>query len=182
MKSSCVQATCKAHAKPDLQFESRQLTFFAGVSILQELFATLDLTNRLRGVFHRRQAGKVFRPQKLFLQLVLQLVLHLLLCLPCPFLNDDGIAVQAGFRFRGHRIEFFLRRFSREPLSRRGAVRIYPFSVEHGDGDALREHNLSGLIRHRDAIFLKSAFHQPDYRRPYLQPTAFAAIEPKVDP
>ena len=75
MKFSRKQTTCKAHAKPDLQFESRQLTSFGGVIILQELFATLDLTNRLRGVFHRRQAGKVFRPQKLFLQLVLHLLL-----------------------------------------------------------------------------------------------------------
>jgi hypothetical protein len=33
------------------------------------------LMDRLKDVFHRRQAGKIFRPQKLFLQLILHLLL-----------------------------------------------------------------------------------------------------------
>ena len=43
--------------------------------ILQELFGELHLMDRLKDIFHGRQAGKIFRPQKLFLQLILHLLL-----------------------------------------------------------------------------------------------------------
>ena len=75
MKISRKEANCKAHARPILRFESHQLTAFGGIVILQELFASLQLVEQLRGVFHRRQLGKIYRPQKLFLQLVLHLLL-----------------------------------------------------------------------------------------------------------
>lgn len=75
MKFSRKQANCKAHARPQIRFESHQLTAFGGVVILQELFAQLNLREGLRSVFHRRQRGKVHRPQKLFLQLIVHLLL-----------------------------------------------------------------------------------------------------------
>jgi hypothetical protein len=75
MKVSRKAIASKAHARPTIRFETQQLTGFAGIVILQELFAELRLTDRLRNVFHRRQQGKVYRPQKLFLQLMLHLLL-----------------------------------------------------------------------------------------------------------
>lgn len=75
MKYSRKHANGKAHARPELRFECQQLTAFGGLVVLQELFAQLHLMDRLRDVFHRRQTGKVYRPQKLFLQLMLHLLL-----------------------------------------------------------------------------------------------------------
>lgn len=75
MKYSRKQIHGKAHARTNLRFECHQLTAFGGLIVLQEFFAQLNLVDRLRGVFHRRQSGKVYRPQKLFLQLILHLLL-----------------------------------------------------------------------------------------------------------
>lgn len=75
MKLSRKQANCKAYARPRLRFVSHQLTSFGGIVVLQELFAKLHLLDCLKDVFHRRQVGKIYRPQKLFLQLILHLLL-----------------------------------------------------------------------------------------------------------
>jgi len=75
MKLSRRRANCKGHARPTLRFESHQLTAFGGIVVLQDLFGKLNLLDRLKDVFHRRQAGKIYRPQKIFLQLILHLLL-----------------------------------------------------------------------------------------------------------
>lgn len=75
MKCSRKEATCKAHAHTTLRFECHQLTAFGGLVVLQEFFGQLRLMDRLKDVFYRRQSGKVYRPQKLFLQLILHLLL-----------------------------------------------------------------------------------------------------------
>ena len=75
MKFSRKQTNRKAHACPILRFETHQLTAFSGIVVLQQLFGDLNLMDRLKDVFHSRQAGKIFRPQKLFLQLILHLLL-----------------------------------------------------------------------------------------------------------
>jgi len=75
MKCSRKEANCKAHAHTTLRFECHQLTAFGGLLILQEFFSQLSLMDRLKDVFCRRQSGKVYRPQKLFLQLILHLLL-----------------------------------------------------------------------------------------------------------
>jgi hypothetical protein len=75
MKFSRKNALRKVHARPRLRFEEHQLTSFAGIVILQELFTSMQLMEKLRSVFHGRQSGKVYRPQRLFLQLVLHLLL-----------------------------------------------------------------------------------------------------------
>lgn len=75
MKYSRKEVNGKAHARANLRFECHQLTAFGGLIVLQEFFASLRLMDRLRDVFHRRQVGKIYRPQKLFLQLILHLLL-----------------------------------------------------------------------------------------------------------
>ena len=75
MKLSRMEANRKAHARPTLKFESHLLTAFGGIVILQELFGTLHLMDRLKNIFRGRQTGKIYKPQKLFMQLILHLLL-----------------------------------------------------------------------------------------------------------
>ena len=75
MKFSRKEVNRKTHARPILRFETHPLTAFSGIVVLQELFGDLNLIDRLKDVFHSRQGGKIFRPQKLFLQLILHLLL-----------------------------------------------------------------------------------------------------------
>ena len=75
MKFSRKQVSGKAPGRPILRFESHQLTSFAGLVVLQNLLASLQLAERLRNVFRGRQKGAIYRPHKLFLQLVLHLLL-----------------------------------------------------------------------------------------------------------
>lgn len=75
MKCSRKDVSCKAHARTHLRFECHQLTAFGGLVILQEFFSHLSFVERLRNVFHRRQSGKVYRPHRLFLQLIVHLLL-----------------------------------------------------------------------------------------------------------
>lgn len=75
MKYSRKDVNCKAYASPVVRFESHQLTSYGGVVVLQDLFSRLNLQEQLRNIFHRRQVGKTYLPQKVFLQLMLHLLL-----------------------------------------------------------------------------------------------------------
>jgi hypothetical protein len=75
MKSSRSQVTCKAHAVPELKFESQSLTSFAGLVVVQRFFTVLRLLPRLRKCFAHTRPGNIFCRAKLFLQLVLHLLL-----------------------------------------------------------------------------------------------------------
>lgn len=75
MKCSRKDANWKGYARTRIRFETHELTSFGGLVVLQEFFTKLNLVDRLRGVFHGRQADKVYRPQKLFLQLIVHLLL-----------------------------------------------------------------------------------------------------------
>jgi hypothetical protein len=65
----------KAHAIPELKFESQALTSYAGLVVIQQFLAILRLGARLRQCFAHTRAGKVYSRGKLFLQLVLHLFL-----------------------------------------------------------------------------------------------------------
>jgi hypothetical protein len=75
MKLGRKSVNCRAYARPALKFDTHQLTSFAGLVVVQEFFTGIKLLDRLRGVFHARQSGKVYRPQKLFMQLMVHLLL-----------------------------------------------------------------------------------------------------------
>jgi hypothetical protein len=75
MKSSRSQVHCKAHAIPELRFESQSLTSFAGLVVLQRFFTIIRLATRLRQCFAHTRTGKVFSRAKIFLQLVFHLFL-----------------------------------------------------------------------------------------------------------
>jgi len=50
MKSSRSSVHCKAHAIPDLKFEEQTLTSFAGLVMIQQFFASINLKARLSQV------------------------------------------------------------------------------------------------------------------------------------
>lgn len=75
MKSSRKDVRCKAHAVPELKFESQSLTSCAGLVVFQVFFAGIGLKSRLRQCFAHVSNGKVYRRAALFLQLVLHLLL-----------------------------------------------------------------------------------------------------------
>lgn len=95
MKCSRKQVNRKAHARPRIRFELHQLTSFAGLVILQELWVSLNFIDRLRDLLHGRQAGKIYRPQKLFLQLLMHLLLGFRSLRDVECYQDDPLVKRA---------------------------------------------------------------------------------------
>jgi hypothetical protein len=65
----------QAHVLPVIRFENQSLTSFAGLVLIQQLFAVLNLKARLRACFRHRTTGKVFGRATIFLQLIVHLLL-----------------------------------------------------------------------------------------------------------
>lgn len=65
MKPRRSDVRCKAHAIPELRFENQSLTPFAGLVLVQQFFACIDLKVRLRGCF-RHLSGTVFGRATIF--------------------------------------------------------------------------------------------------------------------
>ncbi len=75
MKCSRSDVRRKAHALPNLKFESQTLTSFAGLVIFQKFFMAIDLKRRLSSCFRHVNRGKVFDRTTVFLQLIVHLLL-----------------------------------------------------------------------------------------------------------
>jgi len=60
MKFSRWDVRRKAHALPNLKFESQTLTSFAGLVVFQKFFMAIDLKARLSRCFRHVNGGKVF--------------------------------------------------------------------------------------------------------------------------
>ena len=75
MKHSRRDVNCKAYAIPEIQFETQSMTAYAGLLVLQLLITRLGLTQRLRWAFQHNRKGKIYRPDSLFLWLVIHLFL-----------------------------------------------------------------------------------------------------------
>lgn len=95
MKVSRKEVRCKAHCRPVLRFETQQLTAFGGVFVVAELLQTLGLGELLRQVFRHRQRGKVYRPQKLFMQLMVHLLLGFRALRDVACYRDDPLVARA---------------------------------------------------------------------------------------
>ena len=65
----------QVHVLPVLKFEHHALTSFAGLVLFQQLFATLDLKQRLRGCFRLLSGCRAFGQATIFLQLIVHLLL-----------------------------------------------------------------------------------------------------------
>ncbi len=75
MKNSKAEVHCKTHGLPELRFEDSQLTSFSGLILIQQLFAHLELKERVRRCFSHLAGSPIFGHATL----VLVLVVHLLL-------------------------------------------------------------------------------------------------------
>jgi len=75
MKCSRKATHRKTHALPKLRFEEQQLTSFAGLVVVQELFSHLELKARLRECFRHLGTGPIFG----YANIMLLLIVHMLL-------------------------------------------------------------------------------------------------------
>lgn len=75
MKVSRCATHHNSHALPRLRFEAQQLTSFAGLVLIQQLFSRLNLKHRLHRCFAHLTSSQIFPPNRVFLQLVVQLML-----------------------------------------------------------------------------------------------------------
>ena len=91
MKCSRSQTRSKAHAIPELRFESQTLTSFAGLVLIQKFFAAIDLKAHLNSCFSTLQQGKVFHRATLFVQLIVHLLLGYRELQDCRYYEDDPL-------------------------------------------------------------------------------------------
>ncbi len=75
VKSSKTQIYTKFHKIPEITFEERQLTSFAGILIFQLLFKRLGLKNRLKKCFSHLKSSPIFGHHIIVLLLIVHLIL-----------------------------------------------------------------------------------------------------------
>jgi hypothetical protein len=75
MKVSRIQAIGKTHALPEVRFEDQQLTSFSGLIIFQQLFAQLNLKQRLQGCFAHLNVAPIFGHARIMLLLIVHVLL-----------------------------------------------------------------------------------------------------------
>jgi len=90
MKPRRSDVRCKAHAIPELRFENQSLTSFAGLVLVQQFFACIDLKVRLRGCF-RHLSGTVFGRATIFHQLIVHLLLGYRELRDSQYYRDDPL-------------------------------------------------------------------------------------------
>lgn len=91
MKFSRWDVRRKAHALPNLKFESQTLTSFAGLVVFQKFFMAIDLKARLSRCFRHVNGGKVFDRTVVFLQLIVHLLLGFRELQDCRYYRDDPL-------------------------------------------------------------------------------------------
>jgi hypothetical protein len=91
MKFSRSETRSKAHALPEVRFESQALTSFAGLVLIQKFFAAIDLKAQLSQCFGDLQRGKVFHRATLFVQLIVHLLLGYRELQDCRYYEDDPL-------------------------------------------------------------------------------------------
>lgn len=75
VKSSKTQIYAKFHKIPEINFEEKQLTSFAGILIFQILFMRLDLKTKLKKCFSHLKLSPIFGHHIIVLLLIVHLVL-----------------------------------------------------------------------------------------------------------
>jgi hypothetical protein len=91
MKRSKAQVEARVHAIPAIKFEEQQLTSFAGLVILQKLFARLGLKERLRGCFAHRRQRRAYGPHLIVMWLVVHLMLGFRRLRDLDYYGDDPL-------------------------------------------------------------------------------------------
>jgi hypothetical protein len=75
VKSSKAQIYAKFHKIPEINFEERQLTSFAGILLFQLLFKRLGLKNKLKRCFSHLKLSPIFGHHIIVLLLIVHLIL-----------------------------------------------------------------------------------------------------------
>lgn len=75
MKFSRANVHRRTHALPQLRFEEQQLTSFAGLVLIQQLFTHLELKQRLRDCFRHLTASPIFGWPSIMLLLIVHTLL-----------------------------------------------------------------------------------------------------------
>lgn len=91
MKCSKAQVQTRVHAIPAIKFEEQQLTSFAGLVILQKLFARLGLKKRLRGCFSHLRQQRAYGPHLIVMWLVVHLMLGFRRLRDVDYYGDDPL-------------------------------------------------------------------------------------------
>ncbi|MDA8091588.1 MAG: IS1380 family transposase [Nitrospiraceae bacterium] len=94
MKSSKAEISSRVHRIPKLRFEDQQLTSFAGLVIIQQLFSKLELKKRLRTCFDHLDASPVFGHHIIVLILVVHLMLGHRRLRDMDYYRDDLMALR----------------------------------------------------------------------------------------
>jgi hypothetical protein len=89
MKHSKAQVEARVHAIPALKFEEQQLSSFAGIVVLQSLFAQLGLKDRLRRCFAHWRRWRAYSPHIIVMVLVLHLMLGFRRLRDLAYYKDD---------------------------------------------------------------------------------------------
>lgn len=100
MKRSKAATHRKAHALPTLRFEDQRLSSFAGLVLVQKLFSSLQLRERLRACFADVGVAPIFGHHVIFLWLVVHLILGYRELRDIRFYRDDPMVKRLlGLRF-----------------------------------------------------------------------------------
>ena len=89
MKSSKAEIFSGVHKIPKLRFEDQQLTSFAGLVIMQQLFSKLGLKKRLRACFDHLGTSPIFGRHMIALVLIVHLMLGYRRLRDMDFYRDD---------------------------------------------------------------------------------------------
>jgi hypothetical protein len=89
MKSSKAQIFSRVHSIPALRFEDQRLTSFAGLVIIQRLFAELDIKSRLRACFDHMPDNPIFGHHMIVLLLIVHLMLGYRRLRDMEYYRDD---------------------------------------------------------------------------------------------
>jgi hypothetical protein len=89
MRYSKTQITSRVHKIPELRFEDQGLTSFAGLVIIQSLFAKLELKSRLRECFAHMPGNTAFGHHVIVLGLIVHLMLGYRRLRDMDYYRDD---------------------------------------------------------------------------------------------
>jgi hypothetical protein len=91
MKNSKSDTVCKAHAKPNIQFESQSLTSFAGLTVLQPVLEKIGLKDRISACFGKTSNSKIYNYSTLFLQFIMHFMLGYRELRHAEYYKDDPL-------------------------------------------------------------------------------------------
>jgi len=94
VKSSKAQIYTKFHKIPEINFEERQLTSFAGILIFQLLFKRLDLKNKLKKCFSYTKLSPIFGHYTIALLLIVHLILGFRRLREIDYYREDSMVLR----------------------------------------------------------------------------------------